>query len=184
MKTTRYRFEQVLTEVKTGSDERLKEELRAILESDKEFTRKSDYIGLSIAHLDAQVVGIDEEIKELQELKRRLKSAKDITLKAGAEVFAEYGIEKLEGSAISSITIAPASQKVRESMTILNPCGLKRLGYFTLNVDEEKVWKAYKENEEKVYPYIKINKEETKTPAKLKVNKRKAKSKTTEEIVA
>ena len=73
MKTTRYRFEQAVQEVKEDTTGWLIDEYKAILESDKDFTRKADYIGFSIASIDDKVTSIDEEIKELQELKKRLK---------------------------------------------------------------------------------------------------------------
>ena len=53
------------------SIEWLKEEFRAILESDKDYTRKADYIGFSVLSIDNRIQSIDEEIKELQELKER-----------------------------------------------------------------------------------------------------------------
>ncbi len=66
MKTTRYRFEQTVQSATDKTKEWLKEELRAILESDKDYTRKCDYIGLSVLSIDKRLQSIDEEIKELQ----------------------------------------------------------------------------------------------------------------------
>ena len=106
MKTTRYRFEQAVQEVQTDTIDLLKDEFKSILESNKDFTRKADYIGFSIVSLDAKVASLDEEIKELQQLKKSLKSAKEITLITGAKVFEEYGIDKIEGAGISSITMS------------------------------------------------------------------------------
>ena len=104
MKTTRYQFETTVQSATTKTKEWLKEELRAILESDKDYTRKADYIGFSVISIDNRIQSLDEEIKELQGLKKQLKTAKEIVLETGAEIFTEYGIDKLDGAGISSIT--------------------------------------------------------------------------------
>ncbi len=142
MKTTRYRFEQAVQEVKADTTSWLRDEFKAILESNKDFTRKADYIGFSIASIDDKVASIDEEIKELQEVKKRLKSAKDIALTIGAEVFATYGIEKLEGAGISSITVTKSTTKSKTTLCVINEEALIKLGYFTVSVDEEAVIEA------------------------------------------
>jgi len=178
MKTTRYRFEQAVAEVKEDTTEWLRDELRSVLESDKDFTRKCDYIGFSIAHLDAEVASIDEEIKELQALKKQLKQAKDIALKVGAEVFDEYGVDRLEGVGISSITCSKPSTKTKTSISVLNEESLIKLGYYTIQVDTKAVEEAYADEITKaeVAPYISVVTEEVTTPAKLKINKRRGSS--------
>ena len=180
MKTTRYRFEQAVQEVKEDTTQWLKDEFKSILESDKDFTRKADYIGFSIASIDDKVASIDEEIKELQELKKRLKSAKDIALTIGAEVFATYGIEKLEGAGISSITVTKASTKSKSTLQILNEDALIKLGYFTLSVDEDAVIEALNTQEdlENISEYARLDTVETTSTAKLKINKRRGSNST------
>jgi len=180
MKTTRYRFEQTVAGVKEDTTEWLRDELRSVLESDKDFTRKCDYIGFSIAHLDAEVASIDEEIKELQSLKKQLKQAKDITLKVGAEVFAEYGVERLEGVGISSITMTKPTSKTKSSIDILDEESLVKLGYYIIQVDAKAVEEAYAEEitRAEVAPYISVVTEEVNTPAKLKINKSRGSSNT------
>ncbi len=175
MKTTRYRFEQAVQEVKEDTTQWLKDEFKSILESDKDFTRKCDYIGFSIASIDDKVDAIDEEIKELQELKKRLKSAKDIALTIGAEVFQSYGIDKLEGAGISSITVTKASSKSKTTLQILNEEALIKLGYFTVSVDEDAVIEALNTQEdlENISEYARLETIETTSTAKLKVNKRR-----------
>ena len=175
MKTTRYRFEQAVQEVKEDSTQWLKDEFKSILESDKDYTRKCDYIGFSIANIDDKVASIDEEIKELQELKKTLKSAKEIALTAGAEVFQSYGIDKLEGAGISSITITKAITKSKSTLEILNEDALIKLGYFTISVDEEAVIEALNMSGdlENISEYARLETVETTSTAKLKVNKRR-----------
>lgn len=176
MKTTRYRFEQAVQEVKVGNTEWLKDEFKAILESNKDFTRKADYIGLSIASIDIKISAIDEEIKELQELKRRLKTAKETTLVVGAEVFASYGIEKIEGAAISSITINKATSKIKSTLKVLNESPLIAAGYFKVVLDEDAVMKALSDvnTKELLQDYCYIESKTVVTDAKLKINKRRS----------
>ena len=174
MKTTRYRFEQAVQEVREETTQWLRDEFKSVLESDKDFTRKADYIGYSIAGIDSKVSSIDEEIKELQELKKRLKSAKDIALSVGAEVFNSYGIEKLEGAGISSITMSKASTKTKESFEILDEDVLIDAGYVTTVIDTQAVRDAYNEQDPLVQKCCKLSVEEISTPSKLKINKRRS----------
>lgn len=175
MKTTRYRFEQLVQEVKEDSVQWLKDEFKAILESEKDYTRKCDYIGFSIASIDDKVASIDEEIKELQQLKQKLKSAKEIALTTGAEVFAEYGIEKLEGAGISSITVTPSATKSKRTLEVFNEEALIKLGYFKLSLDEEAVIEALTtlEGVEDIVGNAMLHKVESTSTAKLRVNKRR-----------
>ena len=175
MKTTRYRFEQAVQDVKEDTKSWLKEEFKSVLESDKDYTRKCDYIGFSIASIDDKIASLDEEIKELQHLKQKLKSAKEIVLTIGAELFGEYGIEKLEGAGISSITVTKASTKSKRTLEVFNSEALIKLGYFSLLVDEEAVIDALSTQEElqNISQYARIVTAETTSTAKLKVNKRR-----------
>ncbi len=176
MKTTRYRFEQAVQEVKEDTTEWLKDEFKSILESDKDFTRKCDYIGFSIASIDSKVVAIDEEIKELQALKRNLKDAKNLALSIGAEVFAEYGIDKLEGAGLSSITLTKAKPKQIQKLEVLDEDELIKAGYWIKVVDEDALLEAhqYKHRRELINGYYKVTKVDLSSPAKLKINKRRA----------
>ncbi|MDY0122918.1 siphovirus Gp157 family protein [Sulfurimonas sp.] len=175
MKTTRYKFEQLVQEVKEDTKSWLRDEFKSILESEKDYTRKCDYIGFSIASIDDKVASLDEEIQELQELKKKLKSAKEIALTTGAELFAEYGIEKLEGAGISSITLTKESTKSKTTLEVLDEEALIKLGYFTLALDEEAVIEALSTQEELeiLSQYARLHRVETTSTAKLRVNKRR-----------
>jgi len=186
MKTTRYRFEQAVQEVKSNTTDWLKDELRSVLESKKDFTRKADYIGFSILSIDAKVLSLDEEIKELQSLKKNLKSAKEIALTTGAEIFAEYGVEKLEGAGISSITLTKSSTKVKQHLEILNEDALIQAGLYIKVLDTDAIIKAYEglgsdSDEELVRQYSTLAAEQIVIASKLKVNKRRA---TTKEVLS
>ena len=181
MKTLRYRFEQAVQEVNEETTEWLIDEFKSILESDKDFTRKCDYIGFSLASIDSKVASLDEEIKELQELKKKLKLAKNIALTVGAEVFGEYGIDKLEGAGLSSITVAPAKHKVFQELEILDEDEIIKQGYWIKVVDEDALLEAhqFKHKRELIQGYYHVTELDKSTPAKLKVNKRRGVNNTT-----
>ena len=175
MKTTRYRFEQSVQEVKEDTKSWLIDEFKGILESDKDFTRKADYIGFSILSIDAKVASLDEEIKELQQLKKKLKQAKEIALQTGADVFEEYGIDKLEGAGISSITLAKPNPSSKIKLTIHNEYKLIEAGFYRKILDEDAVLEFY--NSGKCLDTINANCSieilKDVKPTKLKINKRR-----------
>lgn len=175
MKTTRYNFEKTLQEVKENNIDWLKDEFRSILESDKDYTRKADYIGFSILSIDEKVSSIDEEITELQTLKKNLKSAKDIALTTGANIFKEYDIQKIEGAGISSLTLTNASQKTKTILTPIDEDLLIKSGFYKKVLDMDAIINAYEYNNytELINKACKIDKVTTTTEAKLKVNKRR-----------
>ena len=178
MKTTRYKFEQAVQEVTENTATWLLDEYKAILESDKDFTRKADYIGLSILSLDTKVSVIDEEIKELQLLKQQLKRAKDIAQSIGAKVFTDNGITKLEGAAISSITVTPSKIKETKTLEILNQDAVLQKGYAYLVIDENSLKADLETTKGRFYlaGCARFNIEETTSEPKLRVNKRKSKT--------
>ncbi len=176
MKTTRYKFEQTVQSATEQSKEWLKDEFRAILESDKDYTRKADYIGFSIISIDNRIQSLDEEIKELQGFKKTLKTAKEIVLQTGAEIFLEYGIDKIDGAGISSITFTGATTSDKSKLIIDNPDALIEVGFFRKVVDEEMVSQYY--TSDKFGHLIQKNAHLEVTsipkPAKIKINKRRS----------
>lgn len=178
MKTTRYKFEAAIQAVTEDTKSWLRDEFKSILESEKEFTRKADYIGYSIASIDSKVASLDEEIKELQQLKRNLKEAKSIATAVGAEVFAEYGVDKLEGAGISSITVAPAKDKVFRKLEILDEDEIIKAGYYIKVVDEDALLEAdrFRHRRELIKGCYRVTEVDMSTPAKLKINKRRGSS--------
>jgi hypothetical protein len=190
MKTTRYKFEQTVQSANAKSVEWLKEELRSILESDKDYTRKADYIGFSVLSIDTRIQSIDEELKELQALKKSLKTAKEIVLTTGAEVFREYGIDKLDGAGISSITFTGATTADKTKLVVHNTEELINAGFYKKVIDEEKILKYYSSDK-----YANIIQENSSLevisnpkPAKIKINKRRSSANNTDltftEVVA
>jgi len=176
MKTTRFKFETAVQSATAKTTEWLKEEFRAILESDKDYTRKADYIGFSVLSIDQRIQSLDEELKELQGLKKQLKTAKEIVLQTGAEIFLEYGIDKIDGAGISSITYTGAVTQDKSKLVIDNADALIEAGFFRKVVDEEMVAQYY--TSEKyghiIQEHAHIEVVSTPKPAKIKINKRRA----------
>ncbi|WP_458699925.1 siphovirus Gp157 family protein [Sulfurospirillum sp. 1307] len=183
MKTTRYRFEQSVQEANASNLEWLKEEYKSILQSNKDYTRKADYIGFSIISIDTKMQSLDDEIKELQHLKKNLKLAKEVALKVGAEVFSEFGIDKLEGAGISSITINKPKVSSKNKLIVHKEEPLIQAGFYKKVIDTDTILEAYKNGE-----YIDlINKfcsiETINYPTKLKINKRRINSNLKEQLL-
>ena len=176
MKTTRYEFETAVQSANEQRKEWLKDEFRSILESDRDYTRKADYIGFSVLSIDQRIQSIDEEIKELQALKKQLKMAKEIVLETGAEVFLEYGIDRIDGAGISSITYTGATTTEKTKLVIDNPDVLIEAGLYRKVVDEDLVRQYY--TSDKYAEVIQANAHleviSTPKPAKIKINKRRA----------
>lgn len=176
MKTTRYKFEQTVQSVNAKSIEWLKEEFRAILESDKDYTRKADFIGFSVISIDQRIQSIDEEIKELQDLKKSLKTAKEIVLETGAQIFLEYGIDKLDGAGISSITFTGATTTDKTKLIIENTDALIESGFYKKVLDEEMIKDLYDNPQysEIIKANTRLDVTSVPKPAKIKINKRRS----------
>jgi len=176
-KLQRFRFEAAVQDVTDTRVSWLKDEFKSILESNKPYQSKADYIGYSILSIDEKINLLDEEIKSLKGYKDKLKRAKDITLATGAEVFNEYGISKLEGAGISSLTLTSPLRTVKiEIDDIYNEEALIQQGYYKKVLDEKAIIQAYKDGiyKELIQTYANIITVEYINPAKIRVNKRKA----------
>jgi len=180
-KLIRNRFEAIVQDVTQSSKNYLKQEFKEILESNKPYITKVDHISYSITSIDEKISLLDEQLKELQEYKKRLKAAKEIVLTTGAEVFKEYGIEKIEGNAFSSITTSKETSSTKLQITVVNEEALIDGGIYRKVVDTKMLEEYYSNDEYK--EFIEANTEiktvTTVKPAKLKINKRRAINSTT-----
>jgi len=175
MKMTNYRLQTEIENIKEDKQEWFKNYVRQVLESNKPYHAKADYIGLSFKELDNKISYIADDIKELQALKKNLTSAKATALEATATVLSEYGIDRLDGTAISSITITPKKTKLKESFKITNADALIKLGYFSVVVDEQAVKDAMLtiEGMDTIDEFVEVGVVSEETPAKIKVNPRR-----------
>jgi hypothetical protein len=149
-----------------------------VLESNKPYHAKADYIGLSIKELDNKISYISDDIKELQTLKKNLTLAKATALEATAEVLKEYGIDRLDGTSISSITITPQKTKLKETFKVTDSDALIKLGYFSVVVDEASVKEAMStlEGMNEIDKFVEVGVVKEEVPAKIKVNARRSSS--------
>jgi len=175
MKMTNYRLQTEIENINTDKTEWFKNYVRQVLESNKPYHAKADYIGLSIKELDNKIAYISDDIKELQALKKNLSTAKTTALEATATVLAEYGIDRLDGTAISSITITPPKTKLKESFKIINAEALVELGYFKVLVDENAVKEAMStlEGMNEIDKFVEVGIVKEEVPARIKVNSRR-----------
>lgn len=175
-KLTRYRFEQIVQEASMGSITWLIDEFKVILESNKPYQSKCDYIGYSISSIDEKILLLDTQIKELQNYKNHLKAAKDIVLTTGAKVFENYGISKIEGAGISSITITTSSSTTKTIINPMNEEELIKAGFYKKVLDDKAIEKAYENGEylTLIQKYCEVSTVTETKPSKLKINKRRA----------
>ena len=172
MKTTNYRLQTQMEQIKPTDTSWYKNYIREILESDKPYYAKADYIGLSFQELETKIDYLGEDIKEMQRLRKKLENAKDIAQIATAEVLSEYGIDRLDGTCVSSITISPAKTKSTQKIVITDTASLIKLGYTNVSVDEKAVAQAMLtiEGMDEVDRYIDIVSTLEEVPAKIRVN--------------
>ena len=178
MKMTNYRLQTEIENIKTDKQEWFKDYVRQVLESNKPYHAKADYIGLSIKEIENKISYISDDIKELQTLKKNLTNAKARALEATATVLAEYGIDRLDGTSISSITITPKKTKLKETFKVINAEALIKLGFYTVVVDEASVKEAMStlEGMDAIDAFVEVGVTSENIPAKIKVNARRSSS--------
>ena len=174
--THRYALERDIESASESNVQWLKERFKEVLESDKDASRKCDYLGYSILGIDSKVQLLEDEIKELRFIKDKLKSAKELALEVGAELFSEYGIAKLEGNGISSITLYQPLQSPKLSLTITNEMALIEAGFVKRVVDTEAIKEAYLSGQylELIHTCCEIELHAPTNAKRLKINKRRS----------
>jgi len=176
MKMTNYRLQTEIENIKIDKQEWFKNYVRQVLESDKPYHAKADYLGLSIQEIQNKIDYLSSDIKEMTALKKSLTSAKATALEATATVLAEYGIDRLDGTAISSITITPQKTKLKETFKIINADALIQLGFYSVVVDEQSVKDSMKtlDGMNTIDEYVEVGVVSEEVPAKIKVNARRS----------
>lgn len=173
----RNRFEAAVQDVTKSSSDWLLEEFKAIIESNKPYQTKADYLGYSILSIDDKLNMVSEQIKELQQYKKRLQEAKEIVLTTGASLFEQYGITKLEGNGISSITIVDGKTDTKLEITsVANEEELINQGYYKKVLDTKKVLQDYIDGTYKDFidSCTTIEAIQKIVPSKLRINKRRS----------
>jgi hypothetical protein len=169
---------QIETLSETKSQEFFKEYIQNILEDDsKPYYQKADYVGLSLNELKNKIDYLSSNIKELQALKKKLNESLDIAKVLTAEVLVKNGVDRIDGNILSSLTLTKESTSTKNKITVLKPNEVMGLGYVKFSVDDEAIAKVVEENSEalkELESYISIEKIKTTTPAKVKINTKRA----------
>lgn len=180
MEIKKYRLQTEMENLKEGNEEWFKDYVRGVLESNKPYFEKADYIAYSINQISNKLDYISNEIKELQELKKFLSNSKELAMQITASILTnEYGISKLEsGVAISSITITLEKSKTSQVITIKNEQAVLGLGYVSFIPDysaiEVDLANKSKAELKDLMQFIEVNTITEITPQKIKINNKKA----------
>ena len=178
MKTTNYRLQTELENLTPAKKEWFKNYLKELLESDKPYYVKTDYIALSFLELDNKINYLAEKIKQLGAIRKRLQEAKALALEITAQTLKEYGIDRMEGTVVSSITVIPSKKRLKEHLFIKDPNKIMELGYVTFSVDEKALKEALhtQEGMQELDAFVELSVEEEYIPERLKINKKRNQS--------
>ena len=174
MKLVNYQLQtqiEYLSEDKSNSH--FKEYIQNILEdTSKPYYQRCDYVGLSLNELKLKIDSLTKDIQELQALKKKLSSSLELAKELTAEVLINNGIDRIDGTIISSLTLTKLIRTTKETITVKDDNVVMGLGYVKFSVDEEAIQKAIKTKEglEELKEYININTFTTTTLPKVKVN--------------
>ncbi len=183
MRTVNYRLESEIEHLNpTSQKDWFKNYVREILESEKPHYQKADYIGRSFQKIQNKIDYLASDIKELQQLKKKLTEAKTIAQEATASVLTEYGVDRIDGNVISSLTITPSKIKTKDKMVITDPYALMALGYTKVTVDEDAVKAAMStlEGMDEIDKFVEVSVITEEIPARIKINTKRNSANNTE----
>lgn len=183
------KLEQDLIALHTGNNQAKKwftQSVKDILESKLLPFSKSDVIAEAFISIDAKINYIKEQQTLLSNLKKQLELAKTYAKEEVSNALLSFGVTKLEGLKVSSITATKATNKSVAKLEVLNKDELLKLGYFKVILDEEAVKQALlsadKRPEVEEFADIKI--ETVSKKATIRINKRKSLSQDDSKIAA
>jgi hypothetical protein len=136
---------------------------------------KADQIADAFISLDAKLDYIIEQQRLLANLKKQIEIAKELAKEEVSKALLSFGVTKLEGMKVSSITASKETVKSVAKLQILNEEELLKAGYFKVELDlqaiEEALLSADKREEVQDYTDMKI--EKVVKSATIRINKRK-----------
>ena len=147
--------------------------IRTILQdTTKPYYQRADYVGLSLQEIKSKIDTLSSDIKELQNLKKRLSDSLEIAKEIIASVFLENGVDRIDGNIISSLTLTLQASKTQTELKIFDAEALMRLGYIKYAPDTEAIERALMNEEEaKELEALAVLESTTlTTPSKIKVN--------------
>jgi len=151
--------------------------IRTIIEDNsKPYHQRADYVGLSLNELKSKIDFLTQDIRELQQLKKKLTSALDIAKEITASVFEANGIDRIDGNIISSLTLTKPSVKTKTSLVVTDAEAVMRLGYIKYEPDIEEITLAMKtvNGFKELDAFVSVSSEDIITPAKIKVNTKRS----------
>jgi len=136
---------------------------------------KADRIAEAFVSLDVKIDYIKEQQKLLASLKKQLELAKSTAKVEVSNALTSFGVTKLEGLAVSSITATKATDKSIAKLEILDEDELLNRGFFKVEVDREAVEKALLSADQRheVEQFADMKIELVHKPATIRINKRK-----------
>ena len=149
----------------------------SILEDDRlPYFSKTDRLSSALLHIETKISYIKEQTKLLQHMKQQLELSRTKAKEEVAKALTSFGIEKLEGVQVSSITITPAKETSKTNIRILDADALIHAGYFTVVVDEKAVEEALYSADQRheVEAYVEAGIKTSTKPASIRINKRKS----------
>lgn len=136
---------------------------------------KCDAISDAFISLDSKLDYIVEQQRLLASLKKQIEIAKELAKEEVSKALLSFGVTKLEGMKVSSITASKETVKSVAKLQILNEDELLKAGYFKVELDlqavEEALLSADKREEVQDYADMKI--EKVVKGATIRINKRK-----------
>ena len=136
---------------------------------------KADQIADAFISLDSKFEYIVEQQRLLASLKKQIEIAKELAKEEVSKALLSFGVTKLEGMKVSSITASKETVKSVAKLQILNEDELLKAGYFKVELDlqavEEALLSADKREEVQDYADMKI--EKVVKGATIRINKRK-----------
>ena len=137
---------------------------------------KADHIAEAFVSIDVKIDYIKEQQRLLASLKKQLELAKSYAKIEVSNALISFGVTKLEGLAISSITASKATDKSIATLEILDEDELLNRGFFKVEVDREAVEKALLSADQRseVEQFADMKIELVHKPATIRINKRKS----------
>ena len=136
---------------------------------------KCDAISEAFISLDLKLDYIIEQQRLLANLKKQIEIAKELAKEEVSKALLSFGVTKLEGMKVSSITASKETVKSVAKLQILNEDELLKAGYFKVELDLQAVEEALlsADNREEVKDYADIKIEKVVKSATIRINKRK-----------
>ena len=173
------KLEQDFIALHTGNEQAKKwftQTVQEILESTTQTPySKCDAIADVFTSIDLKIDYIKEQQTLLANLKKQLELAKSYAKEEVSKSLSSYGLTKLEGMKVSSISVSKESTKKVPKLEIHNKDELLKLGYFSVVIDENAVEEALlsADKRQEVEEYAEVKIEIQNKPATIRINKRK-----------